>query len=511
MGNTVNQHAAARLRQPGAIVLISCYELGHQPIGVAQPLGFLEQAGYRPLGLDISVEALNETALGHASFVGMSVPMHTALRLGLRVAELIRTINPSAHICFYGLYASLNADFLLEAAADSVIGGEYEVPLVGLLEALQRREWDAQSAGALPALEGVSVRGRRVKPVLHRPPADFPKPSRAGLPVLDRYAKLEHDGLSRLVGYEEASRGCLHTCLHCPIVPVYQGRFFVFPERVVLEDIRAQVDAGATHVTFGDPDFLNGPGHSLNIVRAMHREFPGLTFDFTTKIEHILKHRACFPELARSGCLFVISAVESFSDHVLSRLRKGHTQADIFTALEVVANAGITLRPSLVAFTPWTTLDNYLKMLESVEEADLIDATDPVQFSIRLLIPPGSALLTESGPAPGRMLDFLGELDQPAFQYRWTHPDSRMDDLHRAVSKLVEEAAGSGEDPRATFQQICVLAYEIAGRPLPGKKEVPVIDHHRRKPPRLTEPWFCCAEPTEGQFRLLHTKGHGEV
>ncbi len=173
MGNTVNQHAAARLRQPGAVVLISCYELGHQPIGVAQPLGFLEQAGYRPLGLDISVEALNETALGHASFVGISVPMHTALRLGLRVAELIRTINPSAHICFYGLYASLNADFLLEAAADSVIGGEYEVPLVGLLEALQRREWDAQSAETLPRLEGVSVRGRRVKPVLRRPPADF--------------------------------------------------------------------------------------------------------------------------------------------------------------------------------------------------------------------------------------------------------------------------------------------------------------------------------------------------
>ncbi|MEP6890826.1 MAG: CUAEP/CCAEP-tail radical SAM protein, partial [Nitrospirota bacterium] len=383
------------LRQPGAMMFVSCYELGHQPIGIAQPMGFLEQAGFSPIGLDIAVENMDESALRRARFVGISVPMHTALRLGVRVAELIRTMNQDCHICFYGLYASINAEYLLQTEADSVVGGEYEIPLVLLIEALDRGQ-------PISLLEGVSSRNRVVGPWLQRGYAStastvpHPIPSRSGLPMLDHYARLQQNGTERLVGYVEASRGCLHRCLHCPIVPVYDGRFFLVPESVVLEDIRRQVQAGATHITFGDPDFLNGPGHSLSIVRAMHKEFPEVTFDCTAKIEHLLKRRTLMPDLRAQGCLFVISAVESFSDSVLDLLQKGHTGTDVIVALGMLREAGIALRPSLVAFTPWTSLDDYLHMLDMVEEHDLIDATDPVQLSIRLLVPPGSALLDKS-------------------------------------------------------------------------------------------------------------------
>src|SRR5436309_8068987 len=426
----------ASLRQPGAILLVSCYELGHQPIGIALPTGFLEQAGYAPASLDIAVEKVDLERIRQARFVGISVPMHTALRLGVRVAELVRETNPSCHICFYGLYASLNAKYLLNNVADSVIGGEYEAPLVRVMEALERGD-------SLANVEGVSHRGKIVGPHLKRLP--FAVPSRNGLPPLERYAHLEHDGGQRVVGYVETSRGCLHHCLHCPIVPVYEGRFFIVPVEVVLEDIRRQVRAGATHITFGDPDFLNGPGHSLSIVRAMRAEFPRVTFDFTAKIEHILKHRSIFSELGSLGCLFVISAVESFSDLVLAKLEKGHTRAAVFAALEIVRQAGITLRASLVPFTPWTTLDDYLELFDIVESHDLVEATDPVQYTIRLLVPPGSALLTRSD-----VRRFLGPLDQAGFQYQWTHPDPRMDKLHREVSAAVEAAASTSEDPAAT-------------------------------------------------------------
>ena len=118
------------MKRPGAILLISCYELGHQPIGLASPLGFLERAGYVPDVMDIAVETLDVEKAARAEFVGICVPMHTALRLGVHVATRLRRINPTCHICFYGLYASLNAEYLLEHHADSVIGGEYETPLV---------------------------------------------------------------------------------------------------------------------------------------------------------------------------------------------------------------------------------------------------------------------------------------------------------------------------------------------------------------------------------------------
>jgi radical SAM superfamily enzyme YgiQ (UPF0313 family) len=457
--------------EKGTILLVSCYELGHQPLALASPLAFLERAGYAAEALDISVEPLDPARFAQARFVAISVPMHTALRLGVRVAEQIRRVNPGCHICFYGLYASLNADYLLEHWGDSVIGGEYESALVTAVEAVE--------SGRPGPLEGVHLRGHSARPVLQK--LAFARPGRNALPTLKKYAHLDKDGRKELVGYVEASRGCLHLCLHCPIPPVYGGRFFVVPSDIVLDDIRQLAREGATHITFGDPDFLNGPGHSLAVVRAMHAELPSLTFDFTAKIEHILERAEMFPELRRLGCVFMVSAVESLSQTVLANLEKGHTREDVARALGIVREAGIAFRPTWVAFTPWTSLEDYLEMVEFVETQGLIDHVDPVQFTLRLLVPPGSSLLTRSAITP-----YLGALDQAAFIHRWTHPDPRMDVLQREASRLVETVGAA--DPAATFYRLKALACATAGLP---EAAVPALAPDRRRPPRLTEAWFC--------------------
>ncbi len=217
----------------------------------------------------------------------------------------------------------------------------------------------------------------------------------------------------------------------------------------------------------------------------MHAEFPALTFDFTAKVEHILERRTLFPELGALGCVFMVSAVESLSDAVLANLEKGHTRADVFEALQIVRGVGIAFRPTWVAFTPWTTLDDYLDILEWVEGEGLIDHVDPVQYAIRLLIPPGSMLLARPTIQP-----FLGPLDHASLSYRWTHPDARLDRLHRAVSGLVEEAARAEEDPAVTFFRLRDLAETMAGRASENGRRREVATR-RRRPPRLTEPWFC--------------------
>src|SRR5262245_46031443 len=101
------------MRERGQILLVACYELGHQPLAVAWPAAFLERAGYAPAVLDLSVEPLDAETAARARLVAISVPMHTALRLGVLAAERIRALNPTAHICFYGHYAILNAAELL--------------------------------------------------------------------------------------------------------------------------------------------------------------------------------------------------------------------------------------------------------------------------------------------------------------------------------------------------------------------------------------------------------------
>jgi radical SAM superfamily enzyme YgiQ (UPF0313 family) len=463
------------VREQKAALLVSCYELGHQPAGIAMPMGLLRRAGYEAETMDVSVEGFDADKAKRAGFVGISVPMHTALRLGLRVAEEIRKLNPSCHICFYGLYATLNAEYLLGSVADSVIGGEFEEALVQLIKVVQSQ--------APLEINDVSTRSLASKPVLAR--LNFTAPDRDTLVPLEHYAKLEYNGEQRLVGYVEASRGCLHHCTHCPIPPVYNGRFFVVPEDVVLEDIRGLVASGARHITFGDPDFLNGPGHSLRIARAMHEQFRELTYDFTAKVEHILKHRELVSEFARSGCIFVVSAVESLSNRVLKHLDKGHTREDVLEALRILRGTGIAMRPTFVSFTPWAAIDDYIDILEFVESEDLIDHVDPVQYSIRLLVPPGSLLLSQ--PDNHR---WLGRLVQESFSYEWAHPDPQMDELYRRVSAIVELAAGGNEDAVETFYAILELAHAARGDAAAVRLARPV-DPSRLRPPRLTEAWFC--------------------
>jgi radical SAM superfamily enzyme YgiQ (UPF0313 family) len=470
---------ARDLRQPGAVLLVSCYELGHQPLGIAWPHAFLQRAGYTPDVLDLSVDAFDEAKVRRARFVGIAVPMHTALRLGVRAAERIRSLNPDCFVCFYGLYALLNADHLLTQVADAVIGGEFEGPLVALVEQLTRH-------GPASVTGVVGAQGAQLA-ALGR--LDYPVPERGALPRPQRYVHLARgDGTRTPAGYVEASRGCLHHCLHCPIPPVYDGRFFAVPRDVVMEDIRRLVAAGAGHITFGDPDFLNGPGHALKLVRALHAEFPAITHDFTAKIEHILANRTLFPEFGALGCVFVVSAVESLSDVVLANLEKGHTGADVPVALDIVRRAGIALRPSFVAFTPWTTLEDYQYLLDVVEAEHWIGEVDPVQYAIRLLVPPGSSLVARPAMRP-----HLGALDPAAFTYTWTHPDPRMDRLHAMVRDVVESAAQGGEETAVTFERIRAIAFAAAVRP-PARTT---------PSPRLTESWFCCAEPTERQLESV--------
>lgn len=433
------------------VLLLSTYELGHQPLHLASPLAFLAAAGLEARAIDLAVEPLDEQAVRDAAFIAIAVPMHTALRLGAELGARCKSINVQAHICYYGLYAPLHADYLRAHGADSIVGGEYEAALVEL----------ARGGAASDVAPDVVM--ERLK---------FVAPARAALPSLERYARLETRDGDRLAGYVEASRGCLHRCRHCPIPSVYDGRFFVVPVDVVLADVSAQVAAGARHVTLGDPDFLNGPKHALAVARAIHAAHPTLTFDVTVKVEHILKHRELFAELGALGCAFVVSAVESLSDRVLAILDKGHTRADVDAALAILDDAGVPLRPTFVAFTPWTTRADYLELIDWIESRGMQEHVDPVQLALRLLVPPGSLLLEHAEMKP-----HLGVLEPEKLTYAWSHPDAAMDALQRDLFAAVERGA--------TFADVRALAAA------PPPRAPLAIKRIRGRPPRLSESWFC--------------------
>jgi len=314
------------------------------------------------------------------------------------------------------------------------------------------------------------------------PRLHFLVPDRSGLPPLSKYATLQMPGGERrLVGYTEASRGCRHLCRHCPVVPVYEGQFRVVQADVVLADVAAQVAAGARHITFGDPDFFNGPTHAMRIVAALHEAHPGVSYDVTIKVEHLLKHRDLVPRLAATGCAFVTSAIESVDDDVLRLFDKGHTRADFLDAVALCRQSAVTLVPTFVAFHPWLTLDAYRDLLDTIDALDLVDHVSPIQLAIRLLVPHGSRLLELD-----EMRAHVGAFDAETLTHRWMHPDPRVDELQRDVMALVGTRLTS--DRRSLFAEVRALAYERSG--LPNRVDTRPA-RARATVPYLNEPWYC--------------------
>jgi radical SAM superfamily enzyme YgiQ (UPF0313 family) len=339
--------------------------LGHQPFGLASPAAWLRDAGLDVTCLDLAVQPLDQRVILDAGLVAFYVPMHTATRLAARVIGQVRDLNPEAHLCVYGLYGPMNERFLRNLGVDTILGGEFEEPLLALAERLRAQQMPASN-------------GRQELPLISLSRQRFRVPDRTGLPALKSYACVQlPDGGHQTAGYTEATRGCKHLCRHCPIVPVYGGHFRVVQREIVLEDVARQVAAGARHITFGDPDFFNGPAHAVAVVRALHDQFPDLTYDVTIKIEHLVKQARHLPALRDTGCLFVTSAVEAFDERVLEIFDKRHSPQDFAHALQLLRGLGMAMNPTFVAFTPWTTLDTYVDFLLTIHRLDWWETSPP--------------------------------------------------------------------------------------------------------------------------------------
>ena len=511
------------------IVLISTYELGRQPFGLVSPAAWLRGRGHAVACFDLTRQGLDSGAVGAAELIAIYLPMHTATRLACKLIPSLLAQNPEAHVCCYGLYAPMNAEYLRSLGVGTILGGEFEGELVRLAERLGSAEksdkifpqglkpLEAEGAMSEPFAPQDELKLRPPKARMQAPPADgdalkrtpttllpsqsepmislerlrFEVPDRAGLAPIAKYAHLVLPGDGyRVVGSTEASRGCKHLCRHCPIVPVYNGVFRIVERDVVLADVRQQVAAGAQHISFGDPDFFNGIRHAIELVEAFHSEFPGVTYDATIKIEHLRKHEHHLARLRDTGCLFVISAVESVDDGILERLDKGHTREDFLYVTRKFREMGMTLHPTFVPFTPWTSLDGYLDLLRVLTAEELVENVAPIQLGIRLLIPEGSLLLELEDVRLG-----VGAFDAESLVYPWSNAEGRVDLLSETVQSIAAEADRKKESRGTAFSRIWEAAHLAAGIEAPALRV-----KEGRGVPFLSEPWYCCAEPTRDQL-----------
>jgi len=452
-----------------SLLLVSTYELGRQPVHLASPTAALVAGGVDVIPLDLAVADWDTELVDRVEGVAFSVPMHTAMRLAVSLAGMVREQRPELPIAFYGLYAAVGSEGTLGRLADAVFVGEYEPDLVAWA-----RELGEPHTGR-PEINS------------HVGPSRFRTPDRSMLPAHENYARLEWEGEARIGGAVEASHGCRHRCRHCPIPVVYDGRMRVVGSDVVLSDIDQLVSQGVEHVTFGDPDFLNAPRYSLDIMREAHSAHPDLTFDVTVKVEHILAHQDLWPVMASLGLLFVVSAFESTDETTLDILDKNHTVADMKTAVSILRSAGVHVRPTWLPFLPWTTPGHLLDLVEFLDANSLWGATDPVQLSIKLLIPEGSLL--EDHPA---VVPHLTGYQAETLTWGWSFAHAATEWLQVELDAIAAEGSDCGAD---AAEILATMRDRIA---LAGDAELPQMPSSPPTP-RLTESWFCCAEPTAAQ------------
>lgn len=408
-------------------VILSTFEGGYQPMTAISAASALELAGLNVKLVDTYVEGV-ETALhviADKDFVAIAIPLFDSLTSGIELSRQIRKVNKKAKIIFFGQYASINVERLTGKHCDYTIFGEWERPLVSLAKS-GFAEPSSETATAIFDLSRLKT-GAVGKPALTRD--HFVLPNRSLAPALEKYPQPH---LERLLGRKlhvgglEATRGCHHKCSYCSVYAAYDGKVLLVPEELILKDIETLVNQGMDHLTFTDADFFNAKAHNTKILKAAHAKFAGLTFDITTRVDHILENKEVLTALAQCGLTLITSALEFPNQKVLDEISKEMTIDMIEESIEFLHSAGIQLNPTFIMFNPWIGLSDLVMFHDFVERTGLKGNIDPIQFETRLHLYKGSPLLDNSSI---RKL----ELEEAEFHFNWKHPDPEVDALYLSM------------------------------------------------------------------------------
>lgn len=404
-----------------SVVLVSTYEGGMQPLTLATATAHLRAANHQVVCYDDSIAQPPIDALCGADLVAISIPLYESIqRAADLLAEVIKS-RPESVVVLFGPHAFLQRNALLALGAAGVVLGDWEDTLVQVA---------ARVSDELPldGVSGLATAGWTGSHVYHR--AGHRTPDRSSLPALDRYVYAEASkriGPDTVMGNVESARGCRFACTYCSIFASNHKKVTVFDPEVTYQDIANLVHAGATHICFTDAEFFNAPANALDVARRMHREFPHLTFDFTTRADLIAENSARIEEVVSLGARFVTSAFEFPSERVLEAVNKQFSVLTLEKALTVCRAAGLGINPTFLLFNPWTTFDDLGRFGDFVTRNGLDDQIEPVQFTTRLWLYKGSPLMHRPEVR-------ASVVKENFFNYEWQHPEVEVEDLFKAVS-----------------------------------------------------------------------------
>jgi radical SAM superfamily enzyme YgiQ (UPF0313 family)/N-acetylglutamate synthase-like GNAT family acetyltransferase/2-polyprenyl-3-methyl-5-hydroxy-6-metoxy-1,4-benzoquinol methylase len=410
------------------VALISTYETGFQPLIASTAAAALIQNGITPDVYDLYLDKSDKTGIENHEFFGIGLTLFDSLPGGVAIAEEIREKNPHAHICFYGPYAVLNKERLLRYG-DSCILGDWERPIVRLVQTVlsgNDKDWTRLD-------QVYSFKNRSVKFKFDR---DYcVKPARHLLPPVHTYTNTFIENIMNrkmVVGNIETTRGCHHKCKFCSVYATSGTKVKFAKPGVIMADADQLVQAGVEHITFVDAEFINDIKFSLSVVKQIHQKYPHLTYDFTTRIDHVVENEAAIPDFKQTGCIAITTSIEFPREDILEKLHKNITLKHILKGMEILKRNEIKVHTTFVTFNPWTDLEGLMNLSHYIKTNHLEDVIDPIQYETRLHLYKGSPLLKDKA-----LSDIT--IHEQDFHYEWEHPDPQVEEVFLRMVKPVEE------------------------------------------------------------------------
>ena len=438
------------------ILLLSFYNLGKQPKIIGELYNKLNHDGIK---IDVFDYSIKNYKLDFENYdaIGLYASMHTATVLA---TEYLMEKNLPDKVFTFGLYGKVLSDSDIRITyLENLDGSDFEIYL------------------------GININSNfTIKNSI---------PDRSSFPEISKYSKLVNGDKILYTGSVETTYGCKHVCTHCPVPIQFNGRFKTFSEEKIIGDISNQIESGAQHISFDDADFFNGPKYSLRILEKLYKKFPNITYDATIKVEHIIKYQKYFKELTNLNMLFVTSAFETTNNTVLEILKKNHTYKDLEQSISLSKQFDIDIRPTWMPFTPWTNTVDLINIVSLIEQYELRETVDPIQLAIKLLVPKGSLMIKRP-----EFSKYIGKYDQESFTYLWHYEDSQVEQLQALLFGYVVEHDNINEKEQY-LELIDIIQSFTKTNIIYNKK------YNYREVPKLSETWFCCAEPNKIQLQRI--------
>ena len=435
------------------ILLLSFYDLGKQPKIISELYKKLDNGSNQIDVVDYSIEEKNLT-LDNYDVLGIYASMHTASVLA---EQYLRDRKLPNKLFVFGLYANVFSEMFSNFQSIHSFDSD---ELESLLEVQLNPNYSFKHS----------------------------VPDRTILPSITDYSHIVDGSNNLIAGSVETTYGCKHECTHCPVPIEFKGMFKTFGTEKIITDVTNQVEEGAKHISFNDPDFFNGPKHALKILQLLNEKHPSITYDSTIKVEHILKYPDYFQELKNLNMLFVISAFETTNDHVLNILQKNHSSNDLNKAVELSLENNIDIRPTWMPFSPWTEQNDLISIIKLIENYKLRETVDPIQLTIKLLVPKNSLILKRP-----EMKEYLLDYDPASFSYAWKYKFPNIDNIQNELFTYVLQH--ESENEYAQYLGLVDILESHTNETLLNSEK-----YSQRIVPKLSETWFCCAEPNKIQL-----------